>query len=196
MLVAWDGELRGVVVVADTVKPASATAVAGLRAIGLHPMMVTGDNRRRPNRSPLQSASTAPMWSPRLPEDKVATVERLQASGRVVCDGRRRGERRAALAPADLGIAMGTGTDVAIEASDLTLVGGDLRATVDAINLSRRTLRTIKGNLFWAFAYNVLAIPSPPPGCSTRCSPARRWPARACSSFPPPRRRFRSSIEP
>ena len=160
VLVGWDGAVRGVLVVADTVKPTSAEAVSLLRGLGLRPMLVTGDNRRAAE-SVAAAVGIAPtdVVAEVLPEDKVAVVRRLQAEGSVVAMVGDGVNDAAALAQADLGIAMGTGTDVAIEASDLTLVRGDLRVAVDAIRLSRRTLRTIKGNLFWAFAYNVAAIP-------------------------------------
>ena len=160
VLVGWDGELRGVLVVADTVKPTSAEAVDKLRALGLRPMLVTGDNRRAAESvAAAVGIPATDVIAEVLPEDKVAEMRRLQAEGRVVAMVGDGVNDAAALAQADLGIAMGTGTDVAIEASDLTLVRGDLRVAVDAIRLSRRTLRTIKGNLFWAFAYNVAAIP-------------------------------------
>jgi P-type Cu+ transporter len=160
VLVGWGGEMRGVVVVADPVKPTSLAAVAGLRALGLQTVLLTGDNRRAAE-SVAAAVGIAPgdLIAEVLPEDKVAAVGDLQAQGRVVAMVGDGVNDAAALAQADLGIAMGTGTDVAIEASDLTLVRGDLRSAVDAIRLSRRTLRTIKGNLFWAFAYNVAAIP-------------------------------------
>ncbi len=157
--VGWDGKARGVLVVADAVKPTSAEAVRQLRALGLTPIMLTGDNeRRRPHdRRPGRDRRGR---SPRCcPQDKVDTVKRLQAEGKVVAMVGDGVNDAAALAQADLGLAMGTGTDVAIEASDLTLVRGDLRAAPDAIRLSRKTLATIKGNLFWAFAYNVAALP-------------------------------------
>jgi Cu+-exporting ATPase len=158
VLAAWDGEVRAVLVVGDTVKPSSAEAVAELGALGLRPVLVTGDNARSARAVAAQvgiSQSIAEV----LPADKVSVVRRLQYEGRVVAmvgDGI---NDAAALAQADLGMAMGTGTDVAIEASDVTLVRGDLRSVPDAIRLSRRTLATIKGNLFWAFAYNVAALP-------------------------------------
>ncbi len=160
VLVGWDGELRGVVVVADTVKPTSAEAVSQLRDIGLRPVLLTGDNRRAAE-SVAAAVGIAPadVIAEVLPEGKVDAVRQLQAQGHVVAMVGDGVNDAAALAQADLGIAMGTGTDVAIEASDITLVRGDLRVAVDAVLLSRRTLRTIKGNLFWAFAYNVAAIP-------------------------------------
>ena len=156
--VSWDGAVRGLVVVADTVKPTSARAVAELRALGLTPVLLTGDNERAA-RAVAAEIGVDEVISDVLPWDKVEVVQRLQGEGRVVAMVGDGVNDAAALAQSDLGIAMGTGTDVAIEASDLTLVSGDLRAAPDAISLSRRTLRTIKGNLFWAFAYNVAAIP-------------------------------------
>jgi Cu+-exporting ATPase len=154
----WDGAVRGVLVVSDAIKPTSAQAVAELKELGLRPVLLTGDNERAA-RAVAAEVGIDEMIAEVLPADKVAVVERLQREGRTVAMVGDGVNDAAALATADLGIAMGTGTDVAIEASDLTLVRGDLRAAVDAIRLSRRTLRTIKGNLFWAFAYNVAALP-------------------------------------
>lgn len=156
--VGWDGTARGVLVVADAIKPTSAEAIGELRALGLTPMMVTGDNEAAAHAVAAQVGIDT-VIAEVLPQDKVATVQRLQADGRVVAMVGDGVNDAAALAQADLGLAMGTGTDVAIEASDLTLVRGDLRAVPDAIRLARRTLATIKGNLFWAFAYNVAALP-------------------------------------
>jgi Cu+-exporting ATPase len=158
--VGWGGKARAVLVVADTVKPTSAQAIAELRDLGLRPMLLTGDNAAVAQ-TVAGEVGIAPeeVVAQVLPADKIDVVKRLQDQGRVVAmvgDGI---NDAAALARADLGLAMGTGTDVAIEASDLTLVRGDLRAAADAIRLSRRTLRTIRGNLFWAFAYNIAAIP-------------------------------------
>jgi Cu+-exporting ATPase len=155
---AWDGEVRALFVVADTVKPTSRAAVAGLRSLGLRPVLLTGDNERAA-RAIAAELGIDDVIAEVLPEDKVAVVRRLQQEGAVVAMVGDGVNDAAALAQSDLGLAMGTGTDVAIEASDLTLVRGDLRAAVDAIRLSRRTLATIKGNLFWAFAYNVAALP-------------------------------------
>ena len=155
---AWDGEVRGVLVVSDTVKPTAADAVRRLRALGLTPILLTGDNERAAQ-SVAAQVGIEQVIADVLPEDKVREVARLQAEGRVVAMVGDGVNDAAALAQADLGLAMGTGTDVAIEASDLTLVRGDLLSAVDAIRLSRRTLATIKGNLFWAFAYNVAALP-------------------------------------
>jgi Cu+-exporting ATPase len=157
--VAWDGAARGVLVVADTVKPTSAQAVAELRGLGLAPVLLTGDNPRAAQ-AIAREVGIDQVIAGVLPEGKVSAVRDLQAAGRVVAMVGDGVNDAAALATADLGIAMGTGTDVAIAAADLTLVRGDPRAAVDAIRLSRRTLRTIKGNLFWAFAYNVAAIPA------------------------------------
>jgi len=154
----WDGAARGVVVVSDTIKPTSAQAVAELKELGLEPILLTGDNERAAH-AVAAEVGIEKVIAEVLPADKVDIVERLQREGRTVAMVGDGVNDAAALATSDLGIAMGTGTDVAIEASDLTLVRGDLRAAVDAIRLSRRTLRTIKGNLFWAFAYNVAALP-------------------------------------
>jgi Cu+-exporting ATPase len=158
VLVGWDGAVRAVLVVADTVKPTSAAAVARLRWLGLRPVLLTGDNAAAA-RAIAAQVGIDDVIAEVLPEGKVAAVRRLQDEGRVVAMVGDGVNDAAALAQADLGLALGTGTDVAIEASDLTLVGGDLQAAADAIRLSRRTLRTIKGNLFWAFAYNVAALP-------------------------------------
>ena len=154
----WDGHARGVFIVADTIKPTSAQAVAELKELGLEPILLTGDNERAA-RAVAAEVGIERVIAEVLPADKVAVVAQLQAEGRTVAMVGDGVNDAAALATANLGIAMGTGTDVAIEASDITLVRGDLRASVDAIRLSRRTLATIKGNLFWAFAYNVAAIP-------------------------------------
>ncbi|MEU0883376.1 heavy metal translocating P-type ATPase [Lentzea sp. NPDC005914] len=158
VLVAWDGKARGVLVMADTVKPTSKEAIQGLRELGLRPVLLTGDNEAAA-RTVAAEVGIDEVIAEVLPADKVDVVKRLQDEGRVVAMVGDGVNDAAALAQADLGLAMGTGTDVAIEASDLTLVRGDLRAAVDAIRLSRRTLTTIKGNLFWAFAYNVAALP-------------------------------------
>ena len=158
--VAWEGAARGVLVVADAIKPTSSEAVSQFRELGLRPVLLTGDNR--------EAAATVAagvgiepdaVIAEVLPADKVEVVKQLQAEGKVVAMVGDGVNDAAALAQADLGLAMGTGTDVAIEASDLTLVRGDLRVAADAIRLARRTLTIIKGNLFWAFAYNVSAIP-------------------------------------
>ncbi|MGC7098217.1 heavy metal translocating P-type ATPase [Amycolatopsis lurida] len=154
----WDGQARAVLVVADTVKPTSAEAIRQLRGLGLTPVLLTGDNEAVA-RSVAAEVGIDEVIAEVLPADKVDVVKRLQGEGKVVAMVGDGVNDAAALAQADLGLAMGTGTDVAIEASDLTLVRGDLRAAVDAIRLSRRTLGTIKGNLFWAFAYNVAALP-------------------------------------
>ncbi|SED55293.1 Copper-exporting P-type ATPase A (plasmid) [Tsukamurella tyrosinosolvens] len=158
VVVAWDGLARAVLVIADTVKPTSAEAIAGLRRLGLRPILLTGDNERVA-RAVAADVGIADVIADVLPKDKVDVVTALQRDGAVVAMVGDGVNDAAALAQADLGLAMGTGTDAAIEASDLTLVRGDLRAAVDAIRLARRTLRTIKGNLFWAFAYNIAAIP-------------------------------------
>ncbi|MFH8284109.1 heavy metal translocating P-type ATPase [Streptomyces antibioticus] len=158
VVVGWDGEARGVLAVADAVKETSPEAVRALRALGLTPVLLTGDNRAVAE-SVARAVGIDEVIAEVLPEDKVAEVRRLQGEGRVVAMVGDGVNDAAALAAADLGLAMGTGTDAAIEASDLTLVRGDLRVAADAIRLSRRTLATIKGNLVWAFGYNVAALP-------------------------------------
>jgi Cu+-exporting ATPase len=158
VLVAWDGNIHGVLAVGDTARPTSADAVARFRALGLHPVLLTGDSRQ----AALDIAGQVgidEVVAEVLPEGKVDEILRLQSQGRVVAMVGDGVNDAAALATADLGIAMGSGTDAAIEASDLTLVRSDLRAAADAIRLARATLGTIKGNLFWAFAYNVAALP-------------------------------------
>jgi Cu+-exporting ATPase len=155
---AWDGAVRGVLIVSDTVKPTSAEAITRLRGLGLRPVLLTGDNERAA-RAVADAVGIDEVIAGVLPEGKAIAVKELQSAGRVVAMAGDGVNDAAALAQADLGLAMGTGADAAIEAADLTLVRGDLRAVPDAIGLSRRTLATIKGNLFWAFAYNVAAIP-------------------------------------
>jgi Cu+-exporting ATPase len=199
--VAWDGEVRGVLVVADTVKPSSAAAIVRLRALGLAPVLVTGDNAgaaaavaRAVGLDPERGEVVAGV----LPAGKVDVVRDLQARGRVVAMVGDGVNDAPALAQADLGLAMGSGTDVAIEASDLTLVRADLDAAVDAVRLSRRTLAVIKGNLFWAFAYNVALLPLAALGF---LNPVLAGLAMAASSVLVVSnslrlRRFRSSAEP
>ena len=158
VVVGWDGTARGVLVIADRVRSTSAAAVTALRDLGLEVTLLTGDNERTA-RAVGSAVGIDRVLAEVMPDDKDAEVQRLQAQGHVVAmvgDGI---NDAPALARADLGIAVGTGTDVAIETSDLTIVSGDLRAVADAIVLSRRTLAVIKGNLFWAFAYNTAAIP-------------------------------------
>jgi Cu+-exporting ATPase len=158
VLVGWDGQARGVIAVADTIKPTSAEAVRDLRALGLTPVLLTGDHQVAAE-SVAAAVGIERVVAGVRPDEKVAEVVRLQQAGHrvaMVGDGV---NDAAALAQSDLGISMGTGTDVAIQAGDLTLVRGDLRVAADAIRLSRATLHTIKLNLFWAFAYNVAAIP-------------------------------------
>jgi Cu+-exporting ATPase len=158
VVAAWDGEARGVLAVADTVKPTSAEAVASLKRLGLRPVLLTGDNARTA-RAVGRAVGIDEIVAEVLPSEKAAVIRRLQSDGRVVAMVGDGVNDAPALAQADLGISIGTGTDVAIEASDLTLVSGDLRAAADAIRLSRATLRTIKQNLGWAFGYNVAALP-------------------------------------
>jgi Cu+-exporting ATPase len=161
---AWDGSARAVLVVADTVKPTSAAAVAELKRLGLRPVLLTGDNAHTAS-TVAAEVGIDDVIAEVLPADKAAVVRRLQAEGRTVAMVGDGVNDAPALAQSDLGLAIGTGTDVAIEASDLTLVSGNLHAAADAIRLARRTLRTIKGNLFWAFAYNIAALPLAASGC-------------------------------
>ncbi|MFF1463166.1 heavy metal translocating P-type ATPase [Streptomyces sp. NPDC058330] len=156
--VAWDGAARGVLEVADAVKDSSADAVAELRALGLRPILLTGDNQAVAD-AVARAVGIDEVYAEVMPEDKVDVVRRLQAEGRSVAMVGDGVNDAAALAVADLGLSMGTGTDAAIEAGDLTLVRGDLKVAADAIRLSRRTLSTIRSNLFWAFGYNVAALP-------------------------------------
>ncbi|HVX47308.1 MAG TPA: heavy metal translocating P-type ATPase [Mycobacteriales bacterium] len=158
VVAGWNGRAQGILAVADTAKPTSAEAVRQLRDLGLTPILLTGDNRAAAQ-TVAGEVGIERVIAEVLPQDKVEVVRRLQAEGHTVAMVGDGVNDAAALAQADLGLAMGTGTDVAIEASDLTLVRGDLRAAADAIGLSRRTLRIIKGNLFWAFGYNVAALP-------------------------------------
>jgi Cu+-exporting ATPase len=156
--VGWDGQAGAVMAVADTPKPGSAEAVAALRELGLRPILLTGDNRRTAE-AVAAEVGIDEVIAEVLPSEKADVVRRLQAEGRVVAMVGDGVNDAPALAQADLGLSIGTGTDVAIEASDLTLVSGDLRAAADAIRLSRATLRTIRENLAWAFGYNIAAIP-------------------------------------
>ena len=194
---SWDGELRATLVVADTARSRrAAEAVAELRALGLTPVLLTGD-RTRDRRAIAAEVGIENVVAEVFPDDKAAEVRRLQAEGEVVAMVGDGVNDAPALAQADLGIAIGTGTDVAIEASDLTLVSGDLRAAADAIRLSRRVLGTIKGNLFWAFAYNVAADaaadagPAQPDGRrgrDGRLEPLRRLQLPAAPPLPQPTR--------
>jgi Cu+-exporting ATPase len=158
--VVWDGEARAVLEVADAIKETSPEAIKRLRALGLTPILLTGDNKAVAE-AVAAEVGIAPehVIAEVMPQDKVDAVKRLRSEGRSVAMVGDGVNDAAALAQADLGLAMGTGTDTAIEAGDLTLVRGDLRAAADAIRLSRKTLGTIKSNLFWAFAYNVAALP-------------------------------------
>jgi Cu+-exporting ATPase len=156
--VGWDGAVHALLTVSDTVKPSSAEAVAKLKALGLRPVLLTGDNSATAH-AVAREVGIDDVIAEVLPADKADVVRLLQADGRVVAMVGDGVNDAPALAQADLGLAIGTGTDVAIEASDLTLVSGDLRSAADAIRLSRSTLRTIKQNLAWAFGYNVAAIP-------------------------------------
>ncbi|QCX76710.1 Copper-exporting P-type ATPase A [Streptomyces sp. YIM 121038] len=178
VLVAWDGVARGLLAVADTVKDTSAEAVRELRQLGLTPVLLTGDHQAVAD-SVARAVDIGTVYADVPPEDKADVVRRLRAEGRVVAMVGDGVNDAAALATADLGLAMGTGTDAAIEASDLTLVRGDLRAAADAIRLSRRTLATIKSNLFWAFGYNVAALPLAAAGL---LNPMIAGAAMACSS--------------
>ena len=163
----WDGAVRGLLIVADAPKPSSALAVTELKALGLRPVLLTGDNAATAA-AVAAEVGIAEVIADVLPAGKAGVIRGLQAEGRVVAMVGDGVNDAPALAQADLGLAIGTGTDVAIEASDITLVAGDLLASADAIRLSRRTLAIIKGNLFWAFGYNVAALPLAAAGISTR----------------------------
>ncbi|WP_406014850.1 heavy metal translocating P-type ATPase [Streptomyces sp. NBC_00984] len=178
VMVAWDGRARGVLAVADKIKDTSAEAVAELRALGLRPVLLTGDNRAVAD-AVARAVGIDEVHAEVLPEEKVHVIEGLRAEGRSVAMVGDGVNDAAALATADLGLAMGTGTDAAIEASDLTLVRGDLKVAADAIRLSRRTLTTIRGNLFWAFGYNAAALPLAAFGL---LNPMIAGAAMACSS--------------
>ena len=158
MAVAVDGSVRGLIAVADTVKDTSAEAIGQLKDLGLTPILLTGDNQSVADQIAAQ-VGIGTVIAEVLPADKTHVISDLQSEGKIVAMVGDGVNDAAALAQADLGLAMGTGTDVAIQAADITLVRGDLRGATDAIRLSRRTLGTIKGNLFWAFACNVAAIP-------------------------------------
>ena len=177
--VSWDGIPRATLAVRDAIKPTSAEAIRELKALGLTPVLLTGDGRATAERVAAE-VGIERVLAEVYPNDKVAEIERLQAEGHQVAMVGDGVNDAPALAQADLGLAIGTGTDVAIEASDLTLVSGDLRAAADAIRLARKTLRTIKGNLFWAFAYNVAAIPLAIAGL---LNPIVAAAAMACSSL-------------
>jgi Cu+-exporting ATPase len=177
--VAWDGVPRASLAVRDVVRPTSAAAVGELRALGLTPILLTGDARATAERV-AEEVGIERVLAEVGPDGKAGEIRRLQAEGHQVAMVGDGVNDAPALAQADLGIAIGTGTDVAIEASDLTLVSGDLRAAADAIRLSRRTLRVIQGNLFWAFAYNVAAIPLAVAGL---LNPIVAGAAMACSSL-------------
>ncbi len=180
VVVGWDGSARGVIVVSDTVRPTSREAIAQLRRLGLRPVLLTGDNCAVARSVAAQvGIDVAEVIADVSPADKLATVRRLQAGGHTVAMVGDGVNDAAALTQADLGLAMGTGTDVAIEASDLTLVRNDLRAAGDAIRLARRTLGTIKGNLWWAFGYNIAALPLAAAGL---LNPMLAAAAMACSS--------------
>ena len=178
-VVSWDGAEQARLVVSDTVKPTSAAAIAELRQLGLTPVLLTGDARATAEAVAAEVGIERVLAEVR-PDEKAAEIRRLQAEGEVVAMVGDGVNDAPALAQADLGLALGTGTEVAIEASDLTLVSGDLRAAVDAIRLARRTLSTIKGNLFWAFAYNAAAIPLAVAGL---LNPIVAAAAMACSSL-------------
>jgi Cu+-exporting ATPase len=175
----WDGRAAAIFVVADTVKPTSADAIAELKALGLRPVLLTGDNEATA-RAVAAEVGIGEVIAEVLPSEKADVIRRLQAEGRVVAMAGDGVNDAPALAQADLGLSIGTGTDVAIEASDLTLVSGDLRAGADAIRLSRATLRTIKQNLGWAFGYNLAALPLAAIGL---LNPVIASAAMACSSI-------------